>query len=85
MYESSKDYIDNPCYLNGYYTSYPKILGSGDFSKCYGLIKQVIKKLNIEKNKKLGQFFPQQLREESQHYCDLRYQFLMFLFENDKK
>jgi hypothetical protein len=61
MYESSKDYIDNPCYLNGYYTSYPKILGSGDFSKCYGLIKQVIKKLNIEKNKKLGQFFPQKV------------------------
>ena len=53
-YETSKDYIDNPCYLNGYFTENPKIMGSGNYEKCYQLIIQIINKLQIEKNHDFG-------------------------------
>jgi hypothetical protein len=53
-HETSKDYIDNPCYLNGYYRKEPKILGSGNFDKCFKLINQIIYKLGMDKHTSSG-------------------------------
>lgn len=64
-YETSKDYIDNPCYLNGYFRKEPKILGSGNYENCYKLISQVITKLGISGQQEKGQLNSKKLSSVS--------------------